>query len=63
MATRCLAELAQKLKDEHVGKLVPRLVAGVTAEESTVRAGSCTGLKDLLQHLSREKVQKYLPQV
>ena len=63
MAGRCLGELVRKMGDRVLQQIIPILVRGMQDPEASTRQGVCTGLKEVLDNISREQLQEYLAQL
>ena len=63
MAGRCLGELVRKMGDRVLQQIIPILVRGMRDPEASTRQGVCTGLKEVLDNISREQLQEYLAQL
>ena len=63
MAGRCLGELVRKMGDRVLQQIIPILVKGMQDPEPSTRQGVCTGLKEVLDNISREQLQEYLGQL
>ncbi len=63
MAGRCLGELVRKMGDRVLQQIIPILVKGMQDPEPSTRQGVCTGLKEVLDNISREQLQEYLAQL
>lgn len=63
MAGRCLGELVRKMGDRVLQQIIPILVRGMQDPEPSTRQGVCTGLKEVLDNISREQLQEYLAQL
>ena len=63
MAGRCLGELVRKMGDRVLQQIIPILVRGMQDGEPSTRQGVCTGLKEVLDNITREQLQEYLAQL
>lgn len=63
MAGRCLGELVRKMGDRVLQQIIPILVRGMQDGEPSTRQGVCTGLREVLDNITREQLQEYLAQL
>lgn len=63
MAGRCLGELVRKMGDRVLQQIIPILVRGMQDGEASTRQGVCTGLREVLDNITREQLQEYLAQL
>ena len=63
MAGRCLGELVRKMGDRVLQQIIPILVRGMQHGEPSTRQGVCTGLREVLDNITREQLQEYLAQL
>ena len=63
MAGRCLGELVRKMGDRVLQQIIPILVKGMQDGDSSTRQGVCTGLREVLDNITREQLQEYLAQL
>ena len=63
MAGRCLGELVRKMGDRVLQQIIPILVRGMQDPEPSTRQGVCTGLREVLDNITREQLQEYLAQL
>ena len=63
MAGRCLGELVRKMGDRVLQQIIPILVRGMQDGDPSTRQGVCTGLKEVLDNITREQLQEYLAQL
>ena len=63
MAGRCLGELVRKMGDRVLQQIIPILVRGMQDPEPSTRQGVCTGLKEVMDNISRQQLQEYLAQM
>lgn len=63
MAGRCLGELVRKMGDRVLQQIIPILVRGMQDPQPSTRQGVCTGLKEVLDNITREQLQEYLAQL
>lgn len=63
MAGRCLGELVRKMGDRVLQQIIPILVRGMQDGDPSTRQGVCTGLREVLDNITREQLQEYLAQL
>ena len=63
MAGRCLGELVRKMGDRVLQQIIPILVRGMQDSEPSTRQGVCTGLREVLDNITREQLSEYLGQL
>lgn len=63
MAGRCLGELVRKMGDRVLQQIIPILVRGMQDPEPSTRQGVCTGLREVLDNITREQLSEYLGQL
>ena len=63
IAGRCLGELVRKMGDRVLQQIIPILVKGMQDPHPSTRQGVCTGLKEVLDNITREQLQEYLAQL
>ncbi len=60
MAGRCLGELVRKMGERVLAHIIPILQQGMAAPGAATRQGVCTGLREVLDNISRQQLAEHL---